>query len=417
MYFKQLELGPMQNYVYLIGDPATHEAAVVDPGWEIPRVLETLARDGYRLAAAFATHHHFDHVMGLPELLQAAPVPVHVHEADAPELDGLRAHLKPVADGETVRIGAVAVRCLHTPGHTPGSQCLLVDGQVFTGDTLFIGACGRWDLPGGDPARLHASLMQRLAALPEETIVYPGHNYAPQPHSTIGEQKRTNPFLQLSSVQEFLRKFVAAGGKLYSGTDSAAANTPGLALHHEMQLLVDAGIPPMQALQSSTKWAAEMARLDKKIGTVEAGKYGDVVILAADPLQDIHNTETVEQVIKGGVIQTIGYHAGYDAPFHQYGPVSKHPYSQPPVVSNLEPAITPEGSELWVRVTGANFSPNSVVLFDGEPVETQFIGDGELSGRLSVKQTTHPGNYLIGVETPKPGGGTAEGLGFIVDYK
>lgn len=184
-----------------------------------------------------------------------------------------------------------------------------------------------------------------------------------------------------------------------------------------MQLLVDAGIPPMQALQSSTKWAAEMARVDKKIGTVEAGKYGDVVILAADPLKDIHNTETVEQVIKGGVIQTIGYHAGYDVPFHQYGPVSKQLYSQPPVVSNLEPALTPEGSELWVRVTGANFSPNSVVLFDGKPVETKFIGDGELSGRLSVKQTTHPGNYLIGVETPKPGGGTAEGLGFIVDYK
>jgi len=219
------------------------------------------------------------------------------------------------------------------------------------------------------------------------------------------------------NVQEFLRKFVAAGGKLYSGTDSAAANTPGLALHHEMQLLVDAGIPPMQALQASTQWPAEMARLDKKIGTVEAGKYGDVVILAADPLQDIHNTQTVEEVIQGGVMQPIGYHPGYDAPFHQYGPVSKHLYSQPPVVSNLEPAITPEGSEVWVRVTGANFSPNSVVLFDGRPVETKFIGDGELQGRLSVKQTTHPGNYLVGVETPKPGGGTTEGLGFIIDYK
>jgi hypothetical protein len=219
------------------------------------------------------------------------------------------------------------------------------------------------------------------------------------------------------NVQEFLRKFVAAGGKLYSGTDSASANTPGLALHHEMQIFVDAGIPPMQALLSSTKWAAEMARMDKKIGTVEAGKYGDVVILAADPLKDIHNTETVEQVIKGGVVQNIGYHADYAVPFHQYGPVGKHLYSLPPVVSNVEPGITTQGSEIWVRVTGANFSPNSVVLFDGKPVETKFGGDQELSGKLSAKETSLPGSYLMSVETPKPGGGTVEGLGFIVDYK
>jgi len=101
-------------------------------------------------------------------------------------------------------------------------------------------------------------------------------------------------------VQEFLRKFAAAGGKLYSGTDSASANTPGLALHHEMQLFVDAGIPPMQALLSSTKWPAEMARMDKNLGTVEAGKYGDVVILSADPLKDIHNTRSIAKVIRAG---------------------------------------------------------------------------------------------------------------------
>ena len=218
-------------------------------------------------------------------------------------------------------------------------------------------------------------------------------------------------------VQEFLRKFVAAGGKLYSGTDSASANTPGLALHHEMQLFVDAGIPPMQALLSSTKWAAEMARMDKKLGTVEAGKYGDLVILAADPLNDIHNTQTIENVIKGGVVQNIGYHSGYDVPFHLFGPVSKHLYSQPPIVRNLEPALIAQGAEVWVRVTGANFSPNSVVLFDGVPVETKFVGDSELSGRLSATQTSHPGNYLIGVETPKPGGGVTEGLAFIVNYR
>ena len=117
------------------------------------------------------------------------------------------------------------------------------------------------------------------------------------------------------------------------------------------------------------------------------------------------------------MVQNIGYHAGYDVPFHLYGPLTKHLYSQPPIVANLEPALIGQGREVWVRVTGANFSPNSVVLFDGVPVETKFVGDNELSGRLSAKQTSHPGNYLIGVETPKPGGGVTEGLGFIVDYR
>ncbi len=218
-------------------------------------------------------------------------------------------------------------------------------------------------------------------------------------------------------VQEFLRKFVAAGGKLYSGTDSSSANTPGLALHHEMQLLVDAGVPPMQALMSSTKWPAEMARLDKNLGSVEVGKFGDLVILGADPLKDIHNTQSVEKVIKDGVVQEIGYHAGYDAPFHLTGPLTKHLYSQPPIVTNLMPALITQGREEWVRVMGTNFSPNSVVTFDGKPVETKFVGDNELQGRLTEKQTSHPGNYLVGVETPKPGGGVTEGLGFIVDYR
>jgi Amidohydrolase family len=218
-------------------------------------------------------------------------------------------------------------------------------------------------------------------------------------------------------VQEFLRKFVTAGGKLYSGTDSASANTPGLALHHEMQLLVDAGIPPMQALLSSTKWPAEMARIDKNLGSVEVGKFGDLVILGADPLEDIHNTQTVEKVIKEGVVQDIGYHAGYDVPFHLTGPLTKHLYSQPPIVTNLEPALITQGNEVWVRVMGTNFSPNSVVLFEGKPVETKWVGDNELDGRLTAKETSHPGNYLIGVKTPKPGGGVTEGLGFIIDYR
>lgn len=220
------------------------------------------------------------------------------------------------------------------------------------------------------------------------------------------------------NVQEFLRKFVAAGGKIYSGTDTAAALTPGLSLHHEMQLLVDAGISPMNALLASTKWAAEWTGMDAKIGTVEEGKYGDLVVLAANPLRDIHNTQSVVHVIKGGVVQSLGYDPSYEskAPFRQFGPVSKHLYNRPPLVEKLEPDIAPQGSDVWVTLTGRHFAPNSVVLFDGQPVETKFGGDGEISGRLSPGQTSRPGSYLLTVSTPLPGGGVAAGQTFVVDY-
>ena len=227
IYFNQLELGPMQNFVYLIGDPATREAAVVDPGWEVPRILEAAERDGYRLTKAFVTHHHFDHVMGLEELLSAADLPVYVHRNDAPLLEAHRAHLTPVSGGETVHVGRVPVSLLHTPGHTPGSQCLLVHsspsletapggqneghrGRLLSGDTLFIGACGRCDLPGGDPAQLYDSLTKTLSALDDETVLCPGHNYADAVTTTLGQEKRSNPYLKAQTLQAFLRLVGAA---------------------------------------------------------------------------------------------------------------------------------------------------------------------------------------------------------------
>ena len=205
IYFKQLELGPMQNFVYLIGDPQTREAAVVDPGWEVPTILGTAQQDGYRVSAAFVTHHHFDHVMGLKDLLAAADLPIYVHRDDAPQLGINRSSLKPTAGGETITVGSVPMTVIHTPGHTPGSQCLLVDGRLCSGDTLFIRACGRWDLPGGNPSKLYESLTNKLKTLDDATILCPGHHYADVPSSTIGEEKRTNPFLQPPTLQEFLR--------------------------------------------------------------------------------------------------------------------------------------------------------------------------------------------------------------------
>ncbi len=204
-YLKQLELGPMQNFVYLIGDPESREAAVIDPGWEIPRVLRELRDDGYRLTKAFVTHTHFDHVMGLGELLTAVKVPVYVHRTEAGSLGVDPSSLQPTSGGETIQVGTVPVTIIHTPGHTPGSQCYLVDGWLFSGDTLFIRACGRSDLPGGDPAQLHRSLTNTLRSLDDETILCPGHHYAEMPTSRLGEEKRENPFMQDQPLEEFLR--------------------------------------------------------------------------------------------------------------------------------------------------------------------------------------------------------------------
>jgi len=210
IYLKQLELGPMQNFVYLIGDPQRREAIVVDPGWEVPRIFRTVKGDGYRLVGAAVTHHHFDHVQGLADLLQAADVPVYVHRADVPWLDVERHSLRPVEGGRTIQIGSVPVTFLHTPGHTPGSQCLLVNGRLLSGDTLFIGSCGRCDLPGGDPAVMYESLTTVLKPLDDATVLCPGHHYAKVPTVELGEEKRANPFLSAPTLRDFLRLVGAA---------------------------------------------------------------------------------------------------------------------------------------------------------------------------------------------------------------
>ena len=210
MYFKQLELGPMQNFIYLIGDPNTHEAAVVDPGWEVPRILEAVQQDGYRLTKAFVTHHHFDHVQGLNRLLNAVDLPIYVHREDASLIDVPRSSLKPVAGGEVIAVGSIPISLIHTPGHTEGSQCLLVNGRLLSGDTLFIRACGRCDLPGGDPAKLYDSLSRRLKPLDDTTILCPGHHYADAPTAPLGEEKRANPFLSAPTLHDFLHLVGAA---------------------------------------------------------------------------------------------------------------------------------------------------------------------------------------------------------------
>jgi hydroxyacylglutathione hydrolase len=217
IYFKQLELGPMQNYVYLVGDPTTREAAVVDAAWDIDTVLQTAEADGYRITHDLVTHFHPDHlggafmghsVIGAAELVGRVPAKVVVHKAELPfvhRITGLSdSDVIAVEGGDDVMIGNLKVKLLHTPGHTPGSQCFLVGNAVVSGDTLFIGSCGRVDLPGSSPEDMYRSLHDVLAALPDETVLFPGHNYADRPTSTIGDEKRTNMMLRFQNLKDFL---------------------------------------------------------------------------------------------------------------------------------------------------------------------------------------------------------------------
>ena len=219
LILQQIELGPMENYVYIIGCADTREAAVVDPAWDVPAILEFCRDLDLRLCHILITHAHPDHVNGLEALLEATDAMVCLHTEEVrfvremaeryqipiDFMDKHSAKIHAVSDGEEILVGKLPVRCLHTPGHSPGSQCFLVERNLFTGDTLFIDACGRVDLPGGDPAKLWWSLNRKLQALEDDIILYPGHNYGSRPTSTLGEQKRSNPYMQCASADQFLR--------------------------------------------------------------------------------------------------------------------------------------------------------------------------------------------------------------------
>jgi hydroxyacylglutathione hydrolase len=214
LYFKQIEIGPMQNYVYLIGSTETREAAVVDAAWNIDEIVRIAAQDEMEITHALVTHTHPDHVgggfagmeiAGVTELLEKCKAKVVVHKAEAEFIKGLSSSdMIKTDNGDKVDVGGVEVQLMHTPGHTPGSQCFLVENRVVSGDTLFIDACGRVDFPGGNPEQMYYSLTQKLMALPDDMILFPGHNYAPLKHATLGEQKKSNPYLKFSSLKQFL---------------------------------------------------------------------------------------------------------------------------------------------------------------------------------------------------------------------
>ena len=209
LYLKQIEVGPMENFVYLIGDKTKRECVMVDPAWEVDRVLAAAKADDMKVTAGLVTHTHFDHVNGLPDLLEKNGGRIYVHANEAPFLKGMKDHIEKVESGSKLQVGAIEIQFLHTPGHTPGSQCFLVQNRLVSGDTLFINACGRCDLPGGNAEEMYHSL-QKLGRLGDDVLLLPGHNYAESPTSTIGLEKKNNPYYRCGSLSDFLHQRMGA---------------------------------------------------------------------------------------------------------------------------------------------------------------------------------------------------------------
>jgi hydroxyacylglutathione hydrolase len=198
----QIEVGLLQNFCEILYCPDTRVAAIVDPAWEVDRLLRETERLGLKVELALITHTHNDHIEGVGELVEKTGATVVVNPREAERVAGAGRTLADAVDGRDVAIGRRGVRALETRGHTVGGTCYLADGYVVTGDVLFVGGCGRTDFQGGDTAEMWQSL-QRLMRLPEETRVYPGHNYGETPTSTIGHETRSNPFLRCATFEDF----------------------------------------------------------------------------------------------------------------------------------------------------------------------------------------------------------------------
>lgn len=209
---EQIEIGPMQNFTYVIGCRRTHEVVIVDPAWDVTNLVEHINNKGYNLTAALATHYHPDHVggsfgnnevEGVAKLMEINPVKVHAHKLEVPGLKKVTAlsdsDIVSVESGDTLKVGDIEIEFLHTPGHTPGSQCFRVKNTLISGDTLFINGCGRVDLPGSNSEDMYHS-MCKLCGLSDDTLLLPGHNYGHVPNATMGETKQMNTYLRIDNI-------------------------------------------------------------------------------------------------------------------------------------------------------------------------------------------------------------------------
>ncbi|MAI42150.1 MAG: MBL fold metallo-hydrolase [Candidatus Azotimanducaceae bacterium] len=215
LILEQIQIGPMDNFTYLLGCKRTREIVIVDPAWDIDGLVNIINEKNYILKAALVTHYHPDHcggafgknnVPGVADLMEKCLTKVYSNKLEA---DGLKkvtgisdSDIVKVESGDTLKIGDVEVQFLHTPGHTPGSQCFKIKKTLVSGDTLFINGCGRVDLPGSNVDDMYNSL-QKLASLPQDTILLPGHNYGHIPHATIEETIQHNPYMRISSLESW----------------------------------------------------------------------------------------------------------------------------------------------------------------------------------------------------------------------
>ena len=212
LIIEQIEIGPMQNYTYIIGCRSTREVVVVDPAWDVDSLVTHIASKDYHLTAALATHYHPDHVggsfggnevEGVAKLMELNPVKVYAHKLEVPGLKKVKllsdSDIVKVDSGDTLGVGDIEIEFLHTPGHTPGSQCFRVKNTLVRGDTLFINGCGRVHLPGSNSEDMYHS-MCKLCTLPDDTLLLPGHNYGHVPNATMGETKQMNTYLRINDL-------------------------------------------------------------------------------------------------------------------------------------------------------------------------------------------------------------------------
>ncbi len=213
LILEQIEVGPMQNFTYIIGSKTTREVVIIDPAWDISALLSIIDEHEYTLTGALITHYHPDHIggtfsgnriQGISELLTERPVKCYAHSDEASgvkKVSGASENdLVRVNSGDRLSIGNVEVEFLHTPGHTPGSQCFKIKNTLISGDTLFINGCGRVDLPGSNSEDMYHSI-KKLSELPDDTVLLPGHNYAHVSRATMSETKKVNTYMNVKDLE------------------------------------------------------------------------------------------------------------------------------------------------------------------------------------------------------------------------
>lgn len=198
MIVHQLQVGNMQNFTYVLEDEETSQAIILDPSWDLDEIKRIIEKNDLTIKYIVNTHHHFDHTLGNESMAKETGAKIIQYVSST-----IR-HDISVSDGDKIKFGNSELGVIYTPGHSKDSMCLVGDGKIFSGDTLFVGTCGRVDLPGGDARELYHSLVDTLRKLDDNLLMYPGHNYGTTPTSTIGEQKRMNLVMQPRTEQEFL---------------------------------------------------------------------------------------------------------------------------------------------------------------------------------------------------------------------